>query len=72
MIGDRFNMEDVFFRDLTICILDTLEGQIKWINRFSSGDVNVGSFYYSMTGERFLLDSFVDDIVSGDASGNGR
>jgi hypothetical protein len=25
MIGDRFNMEDVFFRDLTICILDTLE-----------------------------------------------
>jgi hypothetical protein len=26
-----------------------------------------------MTGdERFLLDSFVDDIVSGDASGNGR
>jgi hypothetical protein len=41
MIGDRFNMEDVFFRDLTICILDTLEGQIKWINRFSSGDVNV-------------------------------
>jgi hypothetical protein len=40
MIGDRFNMEDVFFRDLTICILDTLS-QIKWINRFSSGDVNV-------------------------------
>jgi hypothetical protein len=74
MIGDRFNMEDVFFRDLTICVLDTLEGQIKWINRFSSGDVNVEvPFYYSMTGdERFLLDSFVDDIVSGDASGNGR
>jgi hypothetical protein len=74
MIGERFNFEDVFFRDLTICVLDTLEGQVKWINRFSSGDkyVNV-PFYYSMTGdERFLLDSFVDDIVSGDSSGNGR
>jgi len=66
MIGDRFNFEDVFFRDLTACVLDTLEGQIKWINRFSSGDVYVNvPFYYSLTGdERFLLDTFVDDIVS--------
>jgi hypothetical protein len=74
MIGERFNFEDVFFRDLTICVLDTLEGQVKWINRFSSGDKYVQvPFYYSMTGdERFLLDSFVDDIVSGDSSGSGR
>lgn len=66
MIGERFNFEDVFFRDLTICVLDTLEGQVKWVNRFSSTDVNVTvPFYYSMTGdERFLLDSFSDDIVS--------
>jgi hypothetical protein len=67
MIGDRFNFEDCFYRDLTICVLDTLEGEVKWVNRFSSGDrqVNV-PFYYSMTGdERFLLDSFNDDIVSG-------
>lgn len=73
-IGERFNFEDVFFRDLTACVLDTLEGQIKWINRFTSGDVFVQvPFYYSMTGdERFLLDSFSDDIVSGDPSGNGR
>lgn len=66
MIGEKFNFEDVFFRDLTICVLDTLEGEIRWMNRFSSGDreVNV-PFYYSMTGdERFLLDSFSDDIVS--------
>lgn len=66
MIGERFNFEDCFFRDLTICVLDTLEGEIKWTNRFSSGDriVNV-PFYYSMTGdERFLLDSFHDDVVS--------
>lgn len=66
MIGDRYNMEDVFFRDLTVCVLDTLEGQVKWINRFTSGDVYVEvPFYYSLTGdERFLLDSFADDIVS--------
>lgn len=66
MIGERFNFEDVFFRDLTVCVLDTLEGQVKWINRFSSGDVFVQvPFYYSLTGdERFLLDSFADDIVS--------
>lgn len=66
MIGDKFNMDDVFFRDLTICVLDTLEGQVKWTNRFSSGDVEVNvPFYYSLTGdERFLLDSFTDDVVS--------
>jgi hypothetical protein len=66
MIGERFNFEDCFYRDLTVCVLDTLEGEIRWVNRFSSGDreVNV-PFYYSMTGdERFLMDSFNDDIVS--------
>ena len=66
MIGEKFNFEDVFFRDLTVCVLDTLEGQIKWNNKFTSGDVFVQvPIYYSLTGdERFLLDSFSDDIVS--------
>lgn len=66
MIGEKFNYDEVFFRDLTVCLLDTLEGRVKWINKFSSGDVNVSvPFYYSLTGdERFLLDSFQDDIVS--------
>ncbi len=66
MIGEKFNFEDVFFRDLTVCVLDTIEGQIKWTNRFTSGDVFVQvPIYYSLTGdERFLLDSFSDDIVS--------
>lgn len=66
MIGDKYNMEDTFFRDLTVCVLDTLEGQVRWINRFSSGNVRVNvPFYYSMSGdERFLLDSFQDDVVS--------
>ena len=66
MIGERFNMEDVFFRDLTLCVLDTLEGEINWVNKFSSGDIKVSvPFYYSLTGDdRFLLDSFSDDVVS--------
>jgi hypothetical protein len=66
MIGEKFNYEDVFFRDLTTCVLDTLENQIQWMNRFTSGDRPVKvPIYYSMTGdERFLLDSFSDDIVS--------
>ena len=66
MIGQKFNFDEVFFRDLTVCVLDTLEGRLKWVNRFTSGDLNVEvPIYYSLTGdERFLLDSFQDDIVS--------
>lgn len=66
MIGDKFNMDNVFIRDLTTCLLDTLEGRIKWINTFTSGTMSVDvPFYYSMSGdERFLLDSFTDDVVS--------
>jgi len=66
MIGQKFNFDEVFFRDLTVCVLDTLEGRLNWINRFTSGDIEVQvPIYYSLTGdERFLLDSFQDDIVS--------
>lgn len=66
MIGQKFNFDEVFFRDLTICVLDTLEGRLNWVNRFSSGDIGVQvPIYYSLSGdERFLLDSFQDDIVS--------
>jgi hypothetical protein len=66
MIGEKFNFDEVFLRDLTMCVLDTLEGRVKWVNRFTSGDVQVNvPFYYSLTGDdRFLLDAFTDDIVS--------
>jgi len=65
VIENKFNFDDVFFRDLTACVLDTIEGKVKWVNRFTSGDVNVTvPFYYSLTGdERFLLDSFSDDVL---------
>jgi len=66
MVGDKFNMKDTFFRDLTVSVLDKFESQIRWVNRFSSGDVSViVPFFYSLTGdERFLMDAFVDDVVS--------
>src|ERR1035437_5524374 len=65
-IDHRFNFEDVFFRDLTACLLDTIDGQLTWVNKFSTGDVQVRvPIFYSMTGdENFLLSSFSDDIVS--------
>lgn len=66
MVGQKFNFDEVFFRDLTVCVLDTLEGRLNWINHFTGGDINVQvPIYYSLSGdERFLLDSFQDDIVS--------
>lgn len=66
MIGKLYNYDGIFFRDLTLSLLDKLEGAVFWTNRFSSGDVLVEvPFYYSMVGhEDMLLDSFNDDIVS--------
>jgi hypothetical protein len=64
-IGNKFNFDDVFFRDVALAFQKTLNERISWTNRFQDGvkPVNV-PFYYSMTGdERFLLDSFSDDII---------
>ena len=69
MIGDFTNFDKgVFFRDLTLCVLNTLESSITWVNHFTKGDVEVVvPFYYSLaTGnsERFLFDAFTDDVAS--------
>lgn len=67
MIGNRKNYDDVFFRDLTVCFLATLEDKIKWHNRFDTVTKEITvPIYYSMGGntERMLYDSFTDDIVS--------
>lgn len=66
MIGDDFNANNTFFRDVTIAVLDKFEGEVRWQNKFSKGPVDViVPFYYSMSGdERFLLDAFTDDVVS--------
>lgn len=65
-IDHKFNFSDTFFRDLTVCVLATLERKVRWQNRFSDvyKEVNV-PFYYSLgRDERFLLDTFVDETVS--------
>tara|TARA_R110000772_G_scaffold94317_4_gene192117 strand:+ start:166 stop:927 length:762 start_codon:yes stop_codon:yes gene_type:complete len=69
MIGKKYNFDDVFFRDLTVCTLAMLEERLGWVNRFSDGDVDVSiPVYYSLSGknDNYLLDSFVDDIVGDD------
>lgn len=69
MIGKKYNFDDVFFRDLTVCTLAMLEERLGWVNRFSDGDVDVSiPVYYSLSGKNddYLLDSFVDDVL-GDA-----
>lgn len=69
MIGKKYNYDDVFFRDLTVCTLAMVEERLGWVNRFSDGNVDVSiPVYYSLTGKNddYLLDSFVDDIP-GDA-----
>ena len=66
MIGDDFNANNTYFRDLTVSVLDKFEGEVRWKNKFSKGNVDVVvPFFYSMSGdERFLLDAFSDDVVS--------
>lgn len=69
MIGKKFNYDDVFFRDLTICTLAMMEERIGWVNNFSDGEVQVDiPIYYSLSGKNddYLLDSFSDDVL-GDA-----
>lgn len=65
-IGAEFNYQNVFMRDLTICVLSTLERKVRWNNIFSDVEKEVEvPFYYSIgRDERFLLDSFTDETVS--------
>jgi len=66
MIGKKYNYDDVFFRDLTICTLAMLEERLGWVNNFKDSNINVDiPVYYSLSGNNndYLLDSFVDDVV---------
>ena len=66
MIGEELNYEDSFIRAVTVSVLDTLENELYWNYRFSSGVKKVVvPIYYSLTGdERYAVDTFVDDVVS--------
>jgi hypothetical protein len=63
-VGQHFNFDDVFLRDLIVSLMDVLNQRIYWHNHWEdeTRKINV-PFYYSVTGgDDFLLDSFVDDV----------
>jgi hypothetical protein len=66
MIGENKNYDNIFLRNVTASLLDILEGEIYWEYDTSSGVIGVEvPFYYSSSNdERYMLDTFVDDIVS--------
>lgn len=66
-IDEQYNYDDNFVRMTSIALAKVLGTKIRWINRWSDGKkIRVLiPFYLSFAGqERFMLDAFVDDIVS--------
>jgi hypothetical protein len=66
MIGEQRNFDDSYFRMISVALTKTLGRCITWVNYFSDTKQRVVvPFYMSMAGsEKFVLDAFVDDIVS--------
>ena len=64
-IGHEYNYDNSYFRMVLVALAKTLNRHIRWVYRFETKKVCVSlPFYSSMVGEeRFLLDSFVDDIT---------
>lgn len=64
-IGQQFNYDNVYLRMVTVALGRTLNRKIRWINYFSDEKKCVSlQMNYRMFGqERFLLDSFIDDIT---------
>ena len=54
----------VFLRCAIKGMLGFLNGKFSWVNEFDSGPITVNvPFYHSLTGDnRFIMDSFYDDI----------
>jgi len=64
-IGHEYNYDNNYFRMILVALAKTLNRNIRWVYRFETGKKCVSlPFYSSMVGEqRFLLDSFVDDVT---------
>lgn len=64
-IGHQFNYDDNYFRMVVVGLAKTLNRYMRWVYRFETQKVCVSlPVFTTMTGEqRFLLDSFVDDIT---------
>lgn len=64
-IGHQYNFDNVYLRMVTVALGKILNRSIRWINYFSDEKRCITlPFNYRMYGkERFLLDSYLDDIV---------
>ena len=64
-IGQQYNYDNVYLRMVTVALGKTLNKSIRWINYFKDEKICVSlPFNYRMFGqERFLLDSYIDDIT---------
>lgn len=64
-IDESFNYNNNYFRMLNISLAKTLNKRIRWINRFKDENICVTvPIFLSFAGsERFLLDSYLDDIT---------
>lgn len=64
-IGQRYNYDNVYLRMVTVALGRVLNRNIRWINYFKDETRCITlPFNYRLFGqERFLLDSYLDDIV---------
>jgi len=65
-LNHQWNYDNVYIRTVGIALGKTLSKQVRWINRFEDGTkIRVlVPFYMSLVGdERWVLDTFIDDIV---------
>jgi hypothetical protein len=64
-IGHEYNYDNNYFRMIIVALAKTLNKQLRWVYRFETEKKCVSlPIFTTMTGEqRFLLDSFVDDIT---------
>lgn len=64
-IGHEFNYDNNYFRMIIVGLAKTLNRYMRWVYKFETQNVCVSlPVFTTMTGQqRFLLDSFVDDIT---------
>lgn len=64
-IGRQFNYDNVYYRMVSVALAKLLNRRIRWINYFTDEKkcVSIPMYLRMFGSERFLLDSFVDDIV---------
>lgn len=59
------NYDEIFIRDVTLGIIMEFNRKIRWVNRWdnSSKLITIPVYYSLANDSRFLMDSFIDDII---------